>query len=395
MAELKEMDEKYYLMNKDEKLLAFTIQHSAFGEKAVETESFSSVRPTGFTDIATWIEGRNYAKHKAHLKKWLKEWQIDSVRGFLKVTHALGINDCLWVKNRDSDLEWEKINLYNNEFSDVAQWTAFDTGLYELQLSLTDISPVISPEFTSEGTCPKCWKVEKGRIYLYKAAYTGAVNLGKEPYSEYISSYIVSQILGEKCISYDLTKLNNVLCSKCELFTSENYGYVPFSRLIDANRKYTFNDVIDICSSMGYEREFREMILTDSIIFNQDRHLGNFGFIVNNETFEILRFAPLFDYNLSMLCNALDDDLENFEHYEQEFRLGHKLGGRFSDVGKAVLTPQLSGIIPKQLDFPVHNLYNMDSRRMKKIMDITEKNLHDIIGRKDYFISQNAWSPVI
>jgi hypothetical protein len=68
-----------------------------------------------------------------------------------------------------------------------------------------------------------------------------------------------------------------------------------------------------------------------SSLFNQDRHLGNFGFIVDNETFEIQGFAPLFDYNLSMLCNALEDDLENFERYEEEFQLGHKLGEKFSE----------------------------------------------------------------
>lgn len=386
------MTDRYYLMNRDEKLLAFTVEHSALGEKVRETETFSSIRPIGFIDIATWIEGRNYAKHKEHLKKWLKEWQIDSLCGFLDVTHALGINDCLWVKRCDSELTWKTINLYNNDFSDVAQHTAFDTGLYGLQLSSTNIASVVSPEFTSEGTCPKCWKVEDGRIYLYKAAYSGASNVGKEPYSEYISSYVVKQLLGNKCIAYDLTKLNDKLCSKCELFTSENYGYVPFSRLIDANRNYTLNDVIDICTCMGYEKECREMILTDSIVFNQDRHLGNFGFIVDNESFEIQGFAPLFDYNLSMLCNALDDDLMDFERYEDEFSLGHKLGGKFSEVGNAILTPDMIDIVPKQLDFPVNELYNMDERRMEKLMDITEKNLRRIIGRKDYFISKSVLS---
>jgi hypothetical protein len=147
--------------------------------------------------------------------------------------------------------------------------------------------------------------------------------------------------------------------------------------------------VLEICAGMGYERECREMILTDSIVFNQDRHLGNFGFIVNNETFEIQGFAPLFDYNLSMLCNAMDDDLENFEHYEEEFQLGHKLGGKFSEVGNAILTPDLMDIIPRQLNFPIHDMYNMDMGRMEKIMDITEKNIHKILGRKDFFISKS------
>jgi hypothetical protein len=117
--------------------------------------------------------------------------------------------------------------------------------------------------------------------------------------------------------------------------------------------------------------------------------LGNFGFVVDNETFEILDFAPLFDYNISMLCNATDEDLNDFEHYEEEYLLGHKLGGRFSDVGKAVLTSDMMDLIPRQLDFPIHAKYNMDALRTEKIINIMEKNLHKILGRKDYFISQS------
>jgi hypothetical protein len=34
-------------------------------------------------------------------------------------------------------------------------------------------------------------------------------------------------------------------------------------------------------------------------------------------------------------------------------------------------------------------MYNMDMGRMEKIMDITEKNIHKILGRKDFFISKS------
>lgn len=53
---------------------------------------------------------------------------------------------------------------------------------------------------------------------------------------------------------------------------------------------------------MGFEREFADMVVLDAVTFNQDWHLGNFGFLVNNDTFEIKSFAPLFDFNMAMLC---------------------------------------------------------------------------------------------
>ena len=218
------------------------------------------------------------------------------------------------MKEADSNLNWEDVNLYHNQFSDVAQKTAFETGLFGLQLSSTDI---ISPEFTSEGTAPKCWKNENGKIYLYKASLSGASNYGLEANSEYIASAIARQVVQDDSIPYDLVMFKDKLCSKCELFTSEKYGYVPFYKYENPNRHYTLNDVLNICKRMGYEEECRKMILIDSLVFNQDRHLGNFGFLVNNDTFAIEGFAPLFDYNSSMLCNALLSDISSVEAFHK------------------------------------------------------------------------------
>ena len=375
----------YLLMNQDDVLLEFQITENGLGQEIIEKKSFSEKRPIGFTDIATWIENRNYAKHKQHFKKWIAEWGIDNTEGFLNVTHALGINDTLWVKAKGSNHDWDSVNLYTNPFTDIAQKTAFETGLYGLQLSSTEI---ISPEFTSDGTCPKCWKKEENGIFLYKAGFKGAANCGLEPYSEYISSMIAKEILQEDSIPYDLVIFKDRLCSKCKLFTNEQYGYVPFYKLIDANRRYTLNDVLKICSEMGYERECRKMILIDSIVFNQDRHLGNFGFLVDNHTFRIVGFAPLFDYNLSMLCNAMMDDLRDFPKYEREYQVGHKLGGTFSEVGKAIITPELLEIIPKTLTYPIHDKYWFkDKDRTELLLDITEKNIRDITERHYYNLS--------
>lgn len=119
--------EMYLLMNKNEKLLSFSIDTLLGSEEITEKERFSSFLPTGFVDIATWIDKRDYAKHKEHFQAWLKDWGIDSVSGFIDITHCLGLNDCLWVKPEGSLLNWEDVNLYINEFTDVASRTAFDT----------------------------------------------------------------------------------------------------------------------------------------------------------------------------------------------------------------------------------------------------------------------------
>lgn len=369
----------YYLMNKDERILSFHTEERLGSTVSVEDTYYSGNLPFGFTDVTTWLNKRDYAKHKQHFQKWLREWNMDSVDGFIATTHCLGINDCLWVKQVDSELRWDNVSLYTNEFSDIASQTAFDTGLHGLQLSST------SPEFTAEGSFPKFWKSEKSGIYLYKAGQTGAMNVGLEPYAEFMASKIAAEIASQPVVNYDLVKYKSKLCSKCHLFTSEDTGFVPMYQILDPQRSYPISEIIDICKELGYEQECAEMFFVDSLIFNQDRHLGNFGFLVDNENFSIKGFAPLFDFNVSMLCNATNDDLNHIDDYLSEYNVGHKLGGTFADVGKA-LAMQYGFKLANAVEFPVHGRYNMEDERNKRLKYILENNAYYISGKSLKFV---------
>lgn len=399
---------KYILMNKNFPILEFSIKETPIGtecfitgipENPINSDVILPAFPTSNnilkTNIAAdkklsfnnkvlldWLEYRNYAKHKAHLKKWLKDWGMDTVSGFLDVSHALSLNDTLWVKRDGSDLDWDSINLYDNKFNDVAAKTAFETGLNGLELSDT------SPEFTMEGSFPKCWIKKEDSIYLYKTGLSGAANYGLEPNSEFISSYIARQILKDNVLEYNLVKFKNRLCSVSKLFTNKDEGFISFSRILKNENLEVRNirDIIDICSKWGYETDAKNMFLIDSIVMNQDRHLGNFGFIIDNNTGFIKRFAPLFDFNISMLTNAMDADLDNFKKYEEEYQLGHKLGGTFSDVGKYLMTSNFIDMIPQTIKFPIHDKYNLDESRQEKIIVILEDNLKAITGKNYYQI---------
>lgn len=374
---------RYYLMNKNEKIIEFDVQEKLGGEICSEIQSFSKIRPIGFSDIHTWIIQRDYAKHKEHLKRWLHEWGIDTIQGFINVTHCLGLNDAFWVKSINSSLIWDEINLYQNPFDDVAQHTAFDTGLYGLKLSST------SPEFTAEGSFAKCWIQKNDTVVLYKQGATGASNVGLEPYAEYLSSNIGHQIFGDKVLPYGLEMFKDRLCSVCNLFTTEEIGFVPFYRVLPQNRAYTIEALIKFCRELGFEQDFRRMILLDSIVFNQDRHTGNFGFMVENETQRIISFAPLFDFNVSMLCNAVPEDLLDYDKYEKEYMVGHKLGGLFSEVGAGIMTDELRQQLPEQIELPHHPLYNMDSNRLKQLQKIVDRNYDKVINKSSICIVKN------
>lgn len=82
------------------------------------------------------------------------------------------------------------------------------------------------------------------------------------------------------------------------------------------------------------------------------------------------------------------ESVEAFKRYENEYRIEHRLGGKFSEVGRAILSDALLSMIPKELHLPQHPLYNLSSDRTEKLLDILEYNLHQITGKRYYEVKQ-------
>ena len=111
----------YYLMNKDNIVLTFQTNPKP---EMSEDVSFSVVKqegsaPYGFQSITAWIESRKASKHNAHLKDIMKRLGCDDNESFIRITHAVGINDTFWIKNDDEDVAWKNVSLYQNPFSEL------------------------------------------------------------------------------------------------------------------------------------------------------------------------------------------------------------------------------------------------------------------------------------
>lgn len=368
---------EYILKNKDKALLAFSVELDDFSQyNCVELERYvpDAVMPPSFVSITEWLENRNYAKHKSHLQRWLKEWQIDNIKGFIDITHALGLNDTLWICPADSNLTWNKVSLYRNNFTDVAAKTAFNKGLNGLKLSST------SPEFTSEGSFEKCWVKQKdGTITLYKKGGEGFANSGLEPYSEFYSSQL-SALLCCSSVHYGLRMFKGHLVSTCSMFTSEAEGFVPAYKYLDTNRIYTMQQLLDFMNKLGFAEDFSDMIVLDAVILNIDRHLGNFGFIVDNDTFRIKRFAPVFDNNMALLARAMNDSLESDAEYYKG--LGHKTGAAFIPSAHALATTKTKSVLQSLHDFhfTLHEKYNLPPERLSFLENLIHRQSNDILS---------------
>ena len=203
------------------------------------------------------------------------------------------------------------------------------------------------------------------------------MNSGLESYSEFYASQIVDA-LGLSHVKYDLRSRDNIVCSVCDIFTSEKEGYLPYAAVEKV--RSTIPSVVRMYDNYGYKNFALDMFVCDSIIFNCDRHKGNFGFIVDNDTQKILRPAPLFDHNLSLLCYAIKEDLDGDKYIKQ---LGPRIGNEFVSDSRECLTPEMRRklIDLKGFKFKKHPKYNLPDWRLE-VLEKLINNQIDLILKK-------------
>ena len=289
----------YHLMNKDKCVADIIVSDGIIGKEYSIDKQYDTL-PYAFESIEGWIEGRKASKHNRHLRELMAQCGCEKVEGYIQVTHAATLNDTFWIKTDKEDVTWQKISLYRNEFNETISKLAFEgIGLYGIQMSST------APELTTSGMFRKCWKREGDEIYLYKRGSSGFANAGLEPYCEAMASEI-AVLLCKSAISYDKVVLHGEVASKCKLFTSEEKGYVPCGYV--NGKDINVNDLYRSYESIGSGNLFRRMLVLDALTFNTDRHLSNHGYLVNNNTQEIIEMAPIFDMNLSLLPQLMENN---------------------------------------------------------------------------------------
>lgn len=326
----------YTLINKETPLCDFIIEGQGELEICKITREHQPL-PFWCQDIDSWTANRSSAKHRAHVEKILEMCGGKTKSGFIALTHCLSLTDTLWVKSDRESVTWKDVNLYENNFDEVVSKLSFDgNGLFEIQM------PTTSPELTTDGAYDKCWLNEKDGIHLIKTGSEGARNTGLEPYGEVLASQVFEKLCNS--VKYSLRKYDGHIVSDCKIFTSQEFGYKPISLFLKSGVKYGLAETLEIYRDFGCEDDFRRMVVADCITLNCDRHFGNFGFIVNNDTFERTVLNPCFDFNMAFVPFAEEGfDFGGPElDFDQYFsRRGPVIGSDYVAPAKAILTPQI------------------------------------------------------
>ena len=330
-----------------------------------QKELFPLDLDTSGDGIAKWLKHRTIPKNRAYVHNFLSKCGLNLNRpiNIIKVSKGLSLNDCYWVVEEGFNGKFDDYNLYENRFSQILALIAFTGYGSSFRTSLASC-----PEFTTNGMLPKCWRRERGQIKLFKGGTSGASNTGNEPYSEFYA-FQVAEIMGINAIPYNLSKWKGELCSTCDLFTSKDYSFLPVGRIVTTGGMKAVREYYE---SLGadFVKALDDMIVLDALIFNTDRHFGNFGFLVDNKTNKIAAPAPLFDHGNALFNFAGRDDLASDEALKRYAEtLLPCVYDEFVASAKKVLTSAHKEGLRHLLNFKFkkHSRYNLPANRLKLI----------------------------
>ena len=272
-------------------------------EVEVINEQLSPLYFNTHKDIESWLKMRAIDSHRTHsrlLKKALRISTTDDLEAVLKF-NAATITDNYWVKLDNEDLTWNDIIFKENKFSEVALEGSFEYMFQE---------PSRTPELTNIGSFEKCWKQDKdGAWWLYKDGTK------EENFSELFVNKLGNK-LGFDMAVYEYDK--GYIKSK-DFTNSGEFTLELMRTIISDNDDYSENFELLYSINEEIAKDYIKMLYLDTLCFNVDRHTENYGLLRNSYTGEILKLAPNFDNNLSLISRNAKDISPGFVGYFTDF----------------------------------------------------------------------------
>ncbi len=250
----------------------------------------------------------------AGVNQWLRKRRIPPSReglaharerfpGFDALGHMFSLSDQYWFRFRPEET-WEAGNCFTNRYAE-------DVGrIFFLPWTVNPASiDLRSPDLTTNGVLRKRWvQDETGLSHLVKA---GSKKYHQEPLSEVLTSLVLEKLDLLPFVPYHLVVDGLRLCSSCPNFITKDTEFVPafhvYSLRPRKGAETVYDHLIAMCDMLGIagaKRYLDSMIAVDTIIGNDDRHLGNFGFIRDVHSGRITGFAPLFDSGSAFGCKG-------------------------------------------------------------------------------------------
>jgi len=268
---------------------------------------FKNSRPNR-GDLNDWWHGRSIPASRQNIREAIDRLGVSSAGKLITKCFGLSLSDQYWANPVNAPLYWEKVNFFDNPFSEDVGNILFGDAAPEGKINL------VSPDNTSDGWLKKKWVIIDGKRCLIKG---GSDPYQQQPINEMMAA-VVMRRLDIPHVPYTVIWENDLPYSVCENFITAQtelisaYYIHNIKKIRDARQLYSH--YLDCCLEIGIPDSrihLNKMLAADYLIANNDRHFNNFGAVRNAETLEWIKPAPLYDNGSSLWHNQSTAAIQN------------------------------------------------------------------------------------
>ena len=299
--------ERFTIMHKDRKVAAIredgtcTIYAPSFMpyNLYLETANDLDTRLNNLNNFYYWCSSRVLTLDRRFAKEILnsigaKQAVTDRDRAAIAISyHGLSLTDVYWIKFNRENVSFADLSLFRHSLSGAFA----DVSLNGRSLTVQN-AELLKPndaagDIGTQGVAPKAWIRENGTFYLLKNGDERDVK------AELLASEI-ARCFDFESVAYEPDTFEGKAVSRSRIITSEGESLVS----MEAVDVYCVNHELDrdafVLKKDAYA--YHMMNLIDYLVGNTDRHWGNWGFLVNNDTNKLEKLYPLMDFNKSFLA---------------------------------------------------------------------------------------------
>ena len=314
---------KCILMNKNtEVLVAEYNTVSKFFDRIIEVKNIDyapyilksfyikdDINDTPFrTNLSEWFRGRGIPNWRDKLDLLLHRLDISAPTELLDKAFGLSLSDQYWLKPIDSNLKYDDVNFFDNDF-DYAEFLEASLSLNSKIVKKE--TSLITPNNTTDGMLKKAWIIEDGTRYLLKGGYKNEI---LQPFNEVLTSMICDK-LGFNHVPYTLDVYKDTVVSKCSCFINKDTELITAYQIRNDMKRHDntddYEEYIKKLEENGISNareKIENMYILDFLIMNEDRHLNNFGIIRDVNTLKWLDVAPIFDNGMALNIPYYDEN---------------------------------------------------------------------------------------
>ena len=260
------------------------------------------------TNLSEWFRGRGIPNWRDKLDLLLHRLDISAPTELLDKAFGLSLSDQYWLKPIDSNLKYDDINFFDNDF-DYAEFLEASLSLNSKIVKKE--TSLITPNNTTDGMLKKAWIIEDGTRYLLKGGYKNEI---LQPFNEVLASMICDK-LGFNHVPYTLDVYKDTVVSKCPCFINEDTELITAYQIRNDMKRHDntddYEEYIKKLEENGISNareKIENMYILDFLIMNEDRHLNNFGIIRDVNTLKWLDVAPIFDNGMALNIPYYDEN---------------------------------------------------------------------------------------